>query len=211
MNIVVGIQARLGSSRWPRKVLHQMPNRKTMIENVYERANSVGLDTYVLIPNNEPELSEFLEDKDIPFFEGHPENVLQRYCAFLRSHDWADYVIRITGDCPWIPVMEICAARAAVRSHRGFNIYSNVAPIRRAPDGWDVEVIKATTLRAELDRALAENDTEALEHVTSGIYKREPIGLFSTTAPEQRIGVVWEKCSVDTRKDMDRWALGTAI
>ena len=89
------IQARLGSTRLPRKVLADIGGW-AMVRHVWERMMIVGIPVIVATP---------IEDEGrIPVSEAYdcdPNDVLQRYLMAAKKHG-LDAVMRVTGDCPLI-------------------------------------------------------------------------------------------------------------
>ena len=89
------IQARLGSDRFPRKILHPI-NDKKLIDIVLDRCKDTGLKTIVAYPYGDVELSKYLEDK-VDLFEGSENDVIARFyrCAKLWEFD---PIIRVCAD-----------------------------------------------------------------------------------------------------------------
>ena len=104
MKIVAIVQARMGSTRLPGKVLRSIGN-KTVIELLLERLHlSKKIDQIIVASTVNPKdipLKEFLEEKGYKCELGSEENVLDRYVTVSKLYQ-ADVVIRITGDCPLV-------------------------------------------------------------------------------------------------------------
>jgi spore coat polysaccharide biosynthesis protein SpsF len=80
------VQARLGSSRLPRKMLRPLAGRPAL-EHTLERARAArGIDRLVVattdLPIDDP-LARFAEDLGVEVFRGHPNDVLDpvRRCS----------------------------------------------------------------------------------------------------------------------------------
>jgi spore coat polysaccharide biosynthesis protein SpsF (cytidylyltransferase family) len=101
---VVGIQARMGSSRLPGKVLADLAGEPLILRLVERaRASSRVRETVVLTtadPSDDP-LCEVLERAGVPHRRGPVDDVLRRYTD-LVDETGADHVLRVTGDCPLI-------------------------------------------------------------------------------------------------------------
>ena len=82
MNNAILIQARLSSSRFPKKMLENIGGI-TLMEYVYKRCkNSMRADRVIVITSNnktDDELYRLCLDKNILVFRGDLENVLKRY------------------------------------------------------------------------------------------------------------------------------------
>ena len=144
MRTVAVIQARMGSTRLPGKVLMDIAG-KPMIQWVYEAAqHSIMVDSVVLsIPYTDTLLWDFLLEQKWLVWRGGEEDRLDRiYRAALYTN--AELVIRLTADCPLVdPVMIDAVAMAA---HGPYDYVSNVFPMRTYAKGQDVEAIRIGTL-----------------------------------------------------------------
>ncbi len=173
MKIVAIVQARMGSTRLPNKVMKPIGG-VPMIELLLARlSQSKHLNQIVLATSgdrrNAP-LVEHVERLGYTCVRGSESDVLDRYLVAARQVD-ADVVVRITGDCPLIDPGLVDEAIARFKL-AGVDYLGNATPAT-FPDGLDTEVF---TLRA-LERAGRESqDAFDHEHVTP--YLRRP-GLFN--------------------------------
>ena len=82
MNIHVFIQARIGSTRLPGKVMKKI-SRKTVIELIVERASRIkGINDIIVVTGPKQKnlpLIEELEKLGIKYFCGNEDNVLDRF------------------------------------------------------------------------------------------------------------------------------------
>ncbi|MED4585434.1 glycosyltransferase family protein [Brevibacillus choshinensis] len=104
MKVIVIIQARMGSSRLPGKVL--LPLGATIVlDYVVSRCKQIGDATDVIIATSTSDrdnpIMEWCEKHQVSCFRGSEEDVLSRFyeCAAVYQ---PDYVIRVTSDCPFI-------------------------------------------------------------------------------------------------------------
>ena len=168
--IAAVIQARLGSTRLPRKVMktfNGVPFIKILIERVKlsKTINQVIVATGPIDKNLE--LIEFLAKEKINFFCGSEDNVLDRYINASKSIK-ADTIIRITADCPLIdPMLIDIVVNEFLKND--FDYVSNINP-PTFPDGQDIEVIKYHALKDSL--SYVENDYDK-EHVTPFIRRNK--------------------------------------
>ena len=104
MNIVAIVQARIGSTRLPNKVMKKI-NGMPMIGLVFNRlSKSNKIDKIVLATstdNNNLPLIDYVQSINYNVFRGNGHNVLERYYKAAKQEK-AAIVIRITGDCPLI-------------------------------------------------------------------------------------------------------------
>jgi glutamate-1-semialdehyde 2,1-aminomutase len=176
MKTVAIVQARMGSTRLPNKVMKPIGGRP-MIELLLERlAQSTELDQIVVATStndrNKP-LADQVENLGYVCVRGSEDDVLDRFVMAARQVE-ADVIVRITGDCPLVdPGLVDEAIRQFVLE--SVDYLSNTSPASY-PDGLDIEVFTFATL----ERAGREaKDVFDHEHVTP--YMRRP-GLFTTGA-----------------------------
>lgn len=166
MKTVVIVQARMGSTRLPGKVLKDIGGRAA-IDILLDRLSAGTLfDQIVVATSDQPvddPLAAHLAARGVDVVRGPERDVLARY-ALAAEQTGADTIVRVTGDCPLIdPVM---VDRVIDEFRRdGAEYASNVAPAL-FPDGLDTEVFT----RALLDAAAAQaTDPHDREHVTPWI------------------------------------------
>lgn len=167
------VQARMGSTRFPNKVMHLI-NNVPMIELLLKRLSlSKRIDKIIIATsvnlNNEP-MVEHLNGLGFDVFQGDEDNVLERF--FLAAQPFKpETIIRITGDCPLVDsalVDEIIDEYNKL----GVDYLSNIAP-PTYPDGMDIEVFSFKALCTSMNNTINEFDKE---HVTPYIRNS---GLFS--------------------------------
>lgn len=197
MKFVAIVQARMGSTRLPDKVMKRICG-VPMIELLLARlAKSQRIDQIVLATSTDERnivLVEHVQSLGYTCVSGSETDVLQRYLVAARQVQ-ADVIVRITGDCPLI---DPDLVDQVIEDYQSKNIdyLTNTAPATY-PDGLDVEVF---SLQA-LERAgLESQDPFDREHVTP--YLRKP-GLFKTstlTNGEDLSGLRW---TVDEPADFE--------
>jgi spore coat polysaccharide biosynthesis protein SpsF (cytidylyltransferase family) len=151
------IQARMGSTRFPGKVLAPLAG-KPVISHVIDRAIQADVgDVMVAIPSTDENypLSDYLRGV-VAVWAGSESDVLGRFAeaADIRS----DPIIRITGDCPLVDHRTI-GALVWERDQRGLPYLGRT----NDPDGNDVEVFTRDFLM-EADRNSGQHQRE---HVTT--------------------------------------------
>lgn len=176
MKIVAIVQARMGSTRLPNKVMKLIDN-VPMIELLLKRlAQSHRIDQIVLATSTDSRnmpLVEHVESLGYTAVRGSENDVLQRYLDAARQTQ-ADIVVRITGDCPLIDANLVDQIIEKYLSSQ-LDYISNTAPATY-PDGLDTEVFSL----AALEQAAIETSSEFdHEHVTPYLRK---LGRFKTEA-----------------------------
>ena len=197
MKVVAVVQARMGSSRFPGKVMKPVAG-KPLIELLLQRlARSEEVDQIVLATTDQPQddaLASYVQGLGFAVFKGSESDVLDRFYRVAESHE-AEVVVRITGDCP---LVDSFLVDDAIRSFReqGVDYLSNTSP-PTFPDGLDVEVFTM----AALSQAAAEGKQPAeREHVTP--YIRES-GLFSVGQLAHEKDLSDLRWTVDEEEDLE--------
>jgi glutamate-1-semialdehyde 2,1-aminomutase len=173
MKTICIIQARMGSTRFPNKVMREITG-VPMIGLLLERVNEAKLvDQIVVATSNSPEnksLVKYVNELGYSIYEGSEQDVLDRYyqAALLNG---ADNVVRITGDCPLIDSALIDEVIGRLKQAQ-VEYASNISP-PTYPDGLDTEVFTFKALEQAWKEA---KEPQQREHVTPFI--RES-GLFS--------------------------------
>ena len=166
VKVVAIVQARLGSVRFPKKVLKEVqgkPLLQVMIERL--KASEKISEIVLAIPdsNDNDELEALGENIGIAVFRGSEFDVLNRYAEAAKAYH-ADIVVRLTGDCPLIDpaIVDRCVEKVVNESTR----HSKTS--LEFPDGLDVEVFRAELLYEAQEKA---TDSCDREHVTPFIQR----------------------------------------
>jgi glutamate-1-semialdehyde aminotransferase/spore coat polysaccharide biosynthesis protein SpsF (cytidylyltransferase family) len=192
------IQARMGSSRFPGKVLEDLAGRPMLWHVVKRVCRASNVDKVVVATTDQAvddPIVEFCEREGISCFRGSEQDVLDRFYQAAKVHE-ADVVIRITADCPLIDPSVI--DKVVTQFGRGGCDYVCNTIRYTYPDGLDTEVFSF----AALERAWHEaNKPSEREHVTP--YLRT--GKFRTANVESEIPVSSSKYrwTVDHPADLE--------
>lgn len=166
------VQARIGSTRLPGKVLWRIGGR-TVIDLLLHRLSHADLvdQIVVAVPEGDALLIDHVCGLGYSVFRGSEEDVLGRYHGAL-NHFGGDTIVRITGDCPLVDP-DLIDEAIEVFFREDADYLSNFI-VRTYPKGLGVEVFRAATL----ERAYRETDDPYdREHVTPYMYNS---GLFET-------------------------------
>jgi spore coat polysaccharide biosynthesis protein SpsF len=204
--VCIGIQARSTSKRFPGKV-HELIDGRSVLDHVIDvctkAAGYINRYTYnnqalvkisLLVPRGD-EIAE-LYRRRVNVMEGDEHDVLSRYQNMAREHD-ADYIVRITADCPRIPEFIISKhIMVALKNH--YDYFSNVHEgMRTAPDGWDCEVISRKAMEWLSDNA---KETYDREHVTP-LLRNSPQSWMNRGINVGHNDLHDVKLSIDTMED----------
>jgi glutamate-1-semialdehyde 2,1-aminomutase len=196
MKIVALVQARMGSTRLPGKVLKSIVN-KPMIELLLARlSQSIELDEVVVATSNESQnnqLQSVVESLGYKCTRGSEKDVLNRFYESAKSLK-ADVVVRITGDCPLIDPTLIDQCVQGYKDAK-VDYFSNVDPVTY-PDGLDTEVMSFKSIKKANDEASSEFDRE---HVTPYIRNSD---IFSKASIQHDENLSSQRWSVDDIEDL---------
>ena len=196
MKVVAIVQARMGSTRLPNKVMRSIVGLP-MIELLLKRLSKAKEVDQIVVatsidPRNEP-LVERVKQLGYACEQGSEKDVLSRYLQAAEAHH-ADVIVRITGDCPLVDPELVDTVISAFKANP-VDYFSNVSPATY-PDGLDIEVF---TLKA-LQRSAQESNSEYdHEHVTPYIRNQLSFSKSSIQHNEDLSALRW---TVDELEDL---------
>lgn len=197
MKTVAIVQARMGSTRLPGKVLMDIAG-KTMLARVVERARRAKrLDAVVVaatVDSRDDAIAGECRRIGVPLFRGSQEDVLDRYyrCAVDQA---ADPVVRITSDCPLLDPEVVDRVVASFLLERP-DYTSNVVE-RTYPQGLDVEVVRMEALARAWREAKQPYERA---HVTPYVYQHPD--RFRIAGVEAERDYSRHRWTVDTADDL---------
>lgn len=167
-NIVAIIQARMGSSRFPKKTLELLAGQPMLGFLVDRLKKSRYLNNIVLattINESDDVLCQWAGSSKLPFFRGSESDVLDRYFACAKLFK-ADIIVRITADDPLKDPHVIDYAIKTFLNQNVDYVSNTLEPT--FPEGIDVEVFSFDALKIASNEAKIFSERE---HVTPYIWK----------------------------------------
>ncbi|SEG99604.1 spore coat polysaccharide biosynthesis protein SpsF [Nonomuraea solani] len=161
------IQARMGSSRLPGKVLRELGGRSVLGWVVRAAREAGALDDLVVATTTEAADDAVVAEcrrLGVAWHRGPVDDVLTRFVQALSGRRW-DAVMRFTADCPLLDPAVIREAALVFRAVPGLD-YLSTSLAGTLPRGLDVEIAGWTALRRADEEATAHHRT----HVTSYVY-----------------------------------------
>jgi glutamate-1-semialdehyde 2,1-aminomutase len=183
MNTVGIVQARMGSSRLPGKVLMEVGGKPLILHMLDRMSRAQTLDQLWLATSDQPAdtpLAEAVESAGYNVFRGSENDVLDRFYQVAQEAK-AEAVVRLTGDCPLHDPAVIDALVSGFRGS-GCAYGANVFP-PTFPDGLDAEVFTFDALEHAARHATGAAERE---HVTPAIHRQgdaQPPRIFNLRAP----------------------------
>ena len=199
MRVVAIIQARMGSSRLPGKVLQDLAG-SPMLSRVIDRLQRARmLDEVVVATTDEPQdaaIVDYCSQSNVPCFAGSQHDVLDRYYQAATKFN-AEAVVRITSDCPLIDSSVVDVVVRKFLASKYTDYVSCIVEPRTFPRGLDTEVFSYEALKTAWQES---TDMACREHVTQYFLRNperfEVDGVYSYT---DRSALRW---TVDTAADM---------
>ena len=195
--VVAIVQARMGSTRLPGKVLVDVEGR-TVLSRVVQRLSRTQLvDEIVIATTTSPADSAIVTEArrlGVKTFRGSESDVLNRYLQAAEAFS-AEGVVRITSDCPLIDAAVVDdVVRAFLTDHADF-AYNDIP--RSFPRGLDVEAFSLAALRriSEISSQKYER-----EHVTPPFYEHPE--FFKTTVLRSEADFSDYRWTLDTPEDL---------
>jgi spore coat polysaccharide biosynthesis protein SpsF len=197
--VVIIVQARMGSTRLPGKVLKPIAGRP-MLSYQIERLRRVKLARRVVVATSDgkadDDIAKFCAAHDIDCTRGSEHDVLARFCDAAQQFN-ASTIVRVTADCPLIDPDLIDRAISTFLGSNQPDYLSNMLE-PSWPYGMAVEVMTAAALHQANREA---QDAAEREHVTPFIYWRpERYRLESLTMTPNLSRHRW---TVDTPEDFE--------
>ena len=175
MRIVTIIQARMGSSRLPGKVMMELTGGKTMLAHTIDRCRLIRQSHEVVVATTtdpwDEEIVEFCSKSSVRCVRGSVNDVLDRYCVAAEESN-ADVVVRVTADMPLLdPVIHDYAIHAYLMARGRYDLVQT---------SWDGGYCHGLYAQLMSRRALLEANRLADEH-----YQRVHVGPYIQEHPEK--------------------------
>lgn len=198
--VVAIIQARMGSTRLPGKILRDIAGEPMVMRVVQRARRASSLVEVVVATTTDPEdqaVVDVLTARAIPFVRGHPADVLARYLTAAQTFS-AEVIVRLTADCPLHDPEVIDKTVHAFLSELPNVEYASNRLVRTYPIGLDVEVVTYPALQRAADEA---TETYQREHVTPYLYEVEGRAQLLSVQSEKDYGHY--RWTVDTPEDLE--------
>ena len=197
--VVAIIQARMGSTRLPGKVLKELAGQPMLARVVDRTRRAETLDAAVVATTTQPAddaIVHLCKTQNWLYFRGSEEDVLDRYYQAALAFK-ADIIVRITSDCPLIEPEVIDRIVNEFLSYYPEVDYVSNTLVHTFPRGLDVEVMSFEAL----EKAWQEDDNPAWrEHVT--LYMHRHPEKFKIRNVTNDMDYSYMRWTVDTIEDL---------
>lgn len=172
MNFAILIQARLGSTRFPKKIIKDIDG-KTVIEYMIDRLLKVFKKKNIIINTTnsvkDNKLVIIAKRNKLLYFRGSENNVLDRYLKCSKKFNVKN-IIHLTSDCPLVDVDLLIRMKRIFEKKKKLDYFANTYPpkLSNFPDGSDIEIYKQKSL---IKLSKMSDKKEDKEHVTNFFWK----------------------------------------
>lgn len=197
MKIVAITQARFSSSRLPGKILKPLGNSTVLDLHLKRIKKSQLIDHFVVATTNESESREIeliATRNNFACFHGSLDDVLDRFYQAAKDFQ-ADYVVRLTSDCPLIDSFYIDDLIKKCLEEKVDYAANCLNPT--LPDGMDAEVFSFKALEAAWKESTKNSERE---HVTPYIRNCGKFKIFSVEYP---LDLGKFRLTLDTQEDYE--------
>jgi len=203
VKIVAVTQARLGSTRLPRKILKEVGDTTLLglhIDRILKskKVNAMVVATTTSVEDDE--IEKFAQARKLPSYRGSVNDVLDRFYQAVKLQN-ADYIVRLTSDCPLIDATLIDKI-IVYADEKKLDYCSNTLD-PHYPDGQDVEVFTFKALEKAWNEAKLSSERE---HVTPFIWKNSSFkngSLFKSDNFNEGYDFGHLRITVDDLKDYE--------
>ena len=200
MKIVAIIQARIGASRLPNKVLLNL-HGYSIIEWVYRRVSQAKKIDQILfaLPDAAQDdiLAWYMKSIGAEIFRGSENDLVDRYYQTAKYAS-ADVVVRICADNPLICASEIDSLIDFFQKKQCDYAYNHIPKGNSYPDGLGAEICQMKLLEDINEQA---NKPEYREHLFNYIWNKTDQYQIMTFDPPQELAYPTLKLDIDTMAD----------
>jgi spore coat polysaccharide biosynthesis protein SpsF len=161
VKIVVVVQARVGSTRLPGKVLLPAAGA-SLLERMLDRVSAARTPARIVVATTtmtaDDPIAAIAHRADVDVVRGHPTDLLDRHIQAARATG-ADAIVKIPSDCPVIDPAVIDYVIDEFCAHDDADYVSNLHP-ETWPNGCDVEVMTRGALETAWREATRPLDRE---------------------------------------------------
>lgn len=191
------VQARMGSTRLPGKVLMPVGGRVLLAHIAARMASVPGI--LVIATSTNPEndsIEDFCRREGLPCFRGSEDNVLERYVRCAEYFGF-EHVVRLTGDNPFPDASSLQALlHLHLETKADFSTSFSVLPL-----GIGCEIFTLEALRLSLAKAYAPHH---FEHVDEYLLENKDTIRYVTLPAQAETCFPDLRLTVDTPEDLER-------
>ena len=203
-NTIIFIQARMGSKRFPKKMIAELNGIK-LIEWVIKRLKKVKKANKIILltskNKSDDTLLKIANKNNIDVFRGDENNVLDRFYKASKKYN-VDTLVRVCADNPFIDYKEIDKLIKNFDPNSNDYAFNNLSKdIDNHPDGFGAEILRFDTLKRIY--LLAKSNSQK-EHVTKFIWDNQKKFKIQSIAPTKDIEFPELRFDIDKEEDLNK-------
>lgn len=199
-NLGIIIQARVSSTRLPKKIILEIDEEVTFLDVLLKKLKKLRINLPIVLATSNLQadsvLIEFAKKYEIKLFRGSEQNVLERFIDCAKENEF-ETIVRICSDNPFIDLDYI---EKIIENYNGEDYLSyniNNSPSILTHFGFFTEMVSLKALK----KVASKKDNNCIEHVTNCIYKNP--NHFNVRFIEENIYNNDIRCTLDTKVDFD--------
>lgn len=203
VNSIIITQARIGSKRFPKKILNRINDNSILGIHLYRLKKVILANNIIVATTKENEVDKIINETkkhNIQYFKGSTNDVLDRFYKVSLIY-CPDYIIRVTSDCPLIDPNLVDKIIDFTVSNK-LDYCSNTLT-ENFPDGQDIEVFKFKCLLKAWESATTKSDRE---HVTPFIKRNSSFyggKLFKSNSFPSKFNFGDVRMTIDEPEDLN--------
>ena len=173
MKVVCLVQARVGSTRLPGKILKEICGKTILHHEIDRLKKCKEIDEIVIATTDKEDDDKIVNEAkklSVKYFRGSENDVLSRFYYAAKENN-ADIIVRVTSDCPCIDFEILDKMLIYFKEkykEKQVDYLSNTIK-RTYPRGYDIEIFTFSALEKSYINAEKEYERE---HVTPYIYDK---------------------------------------
>ena len=199
-NIGCIIQARMGSTRLPGKVMLDVEDQKPILYFVIKQLQKSKLIDKIVVATTineeDDQIVNYSKDLGIDYFRGSTKDVLERYYQSAKEYSIST-IVRIPADKPLIDP-EIADMMIDIFKNNSYDYMTNFLPNPTYPGGTEVEIFTMKALKRAWENAELPSEKE---HVTNYFTNNE--AKFKIKNIENLENFSHLRWVVDRREDLE--------
>ena len=199
-NICCIIQARIGSTRLPGKVMLNVEDQKPILYFVIKQLQECKLIDKIIVATTTNEednqIVNYAKNMGINCFRGSSKDVLDRYYQCAKEYS-ASTIVRIPSDKPLIDP-EVVDNVISTFNNNSYDYVTNFLSNPTFPSGEEVEVFSMNGLKKVWKEAILPSERE---HVTPYFSNHED--KFEITHVENSENLSHLRCAIDRIEDLE--------
>ena len=202
--VVAIIQARMGSKRFPGKMMAKLGGYPVLEWVVSRVSKSKKIDQLVVATttsNKDDQITEYSKRLGVEFYRGSESNVLNRFVCASKKYE-ADLVVRICADNPFVDAAEIDRLIDFYNKNQCDYACNHRDEFScQYPDGFGGEILSFDLLKKI---ELTVNDEAEREHVTLHLYNNQSSYELKGVPCIPELSFPQLKFDIDTYSDLEK-------